>query len=94
MDNGGALVTSSKTITVLEPTTDTWAMRTPGATEKAVNNQFYARDNSGTGKLYYNGTLAAGSATSVFLKIYTTDTGTDVVHSSNVLTLAWLAIAG
>jgi Domain of unknown function (DUF2341)/Carbohydrate esterase, sialic acid-specific acetylesterase/Fibronectin type III domain len=87
MDNGGALVTSSKTITVQEPTTDTWAMRTPSATEKAVNNQFYARDNSGTGKLYYNGTLAAGSATSVFLKIYTTDTGTDVIHSSNVLTL-------
>ena len=80
MDNGGALVTSSKTITVQEPTTDTWAMRTPGATEKAVNNQFYARDNSGTGKLYYNGTLA-GSPTSVFLKIYTTETGADLPYS-------------
>ena len=87
MNNGGALVTSTKTITVQEPTTDMWAMRTPSASEKAVNNQFYARDNTGTGKLYYNGTVAAGSATSVFLKIYTTDTGTDVIHSSNVLTL-------
>ena len=87
MDNGGALVTSTKTITVQEPTTDAWAIRTPGASEKAVNNQFYARDNSGTGKLYYNGTLAAGAATSVFLKIYTTDTGTDVTYSSNVITL-------
>ena len=41
LDNGGALVSSSKTITVQEPASDAWVQRTPGATEKAVNNQFY-----------------------------------------------------
>ena len=86
MDNGGTPVTSSTSITVQEPATDPWVARTPGADEKAVNNQFYARDNTGKGQLYYNGTLA-GSAPTVFLKTYTTETGTDVAFNNQTFNL-------
>ncbi len=70
MHNGGALITNSVTVTVQEPATDAWVIRTPGATEKAVNNQFYARDDTGMGTVFYNGTLG-GSPSSVYLKVYT-----------------------
>ncbi|MCF7733782.1 MAG: DUF2341 domain-containing protein, partial [Akkermansiaceae bacterium] len=69
MDNGGALVTATKTITVQEPASDAWVQRTPGATEKPVTKQFYARDpNTGNGTIHYNGTGAG--TTPVFLKVY------------------------
>jgi autotransporter-associated beta strand protein len=69
LNNGGALVTATKTITVVEPASDAWVQRTPGATEKPVTKQFFARDpNTGDGMVYYNGT-GAGS-TPVFLKVY------------------------
>ena len=80
MDNGGALVTNTKTITVQEPATDAWVQRTPGATEIPVNGQFYARDDSGLGKIYYNGSQG-GTPDTVFLKVYTIDTG-DVLFAT------------
>jgi Domain of unknown function (DUF2341)/Concanavalin A-like lectin/glucanases superfamily/Carbohydrate esterase, sialic acid-specific acetylesterase len=81
LNNGGALTTATKTINVTEPASDPYIVRTPSATEIPVSGQFYARDDSGMGKIYYNGTQG-GSPNSVFLKVYTTDTGVDVPHSS------------
>ncbi len=74
LDNGGTLVSSSALVTVREPATDAWVQRTPGATEKAVNNQFYARDPStNMGTIYYNGTGAG--TTPVYLKVFATPSG-------------------
>ncbi len=87
MNNGGALITNTVTVTVQEPATDAWVVRTPGATEKAVNNQFYARDDTGYGTVYYNGTLG-GAPTSVFLNIYTNGPGGDVLYTNISQTLS------
>jgi hypothetical protein len=65
LDNGGALVTNTTTILVQEPATDPWVVRTPDANEKPVSGQFFARDDSGYGTIYYNGTLSQ-TATNVF----------------------------
>ena len=82
LDNGGALITNRVMVTVQEPATDAWVVRTPGATEKPVNNQFFARNlNTGLGTIYYNGTQS-GTPDTVFLKVYTTDTGSDVLYST------------
>jgi hypothetical protein len=81
LNNGGALITNTVPITVQEPATDAWVVRTPGATEKPVNGQFYARDNSGLGTIYYNGTLG-GSPNSVFLKVYTNGPAGDVLYTN------------
>ena len=70
LNNGGALVTNTTTIIVLEPATDAWVQRTPAANEVPVTGQFYARDDSGLGTLHYNGTLG-GSPSSVFLRVLT-----------------------
>lgn len=83
MHNGGSTVTNTATIRVTEPASDAWVQRTPGATEKVVNDQFIARDNTGFGNVFYNGTQS-GSPSSVFLKIYTTDTGSDVPYGNPV----------
>ena len=49
VDNGGPPVSQSITIDVQEPASDPWLQRTPGATEKPVNGQFFARDpNTGS----------------------------------------------
>ena len=80
LNNGGPLITATKTITVTEPATDAYVQRTPAADEIPVIGQFYARDDSGMGKLYYNGTQS-GTPTSVFLKVYTTDAG-DVIYNT------------
>jgi len=80
--NGGAAITNTVTVSVEEPATDAWVVRTPGAAEKPVNNQFFARNpNTGLGTIYYNGTQS-GSPDSVFLKVYTTDSGADVLYST------------
>ena len=92
MQNGGALITNSVTITVQEPATDAWVQRTPSATEKATNNQFYARDDTGMGTVFYNGTLG-GSPTSVFLNIYTNGPGGDVLYTNLSQTLSGGAYA-
>ncbi len=81
LNNGGALVAVTQTITVAEPATDLFLARVPGANEIPVTGQFYARDNSGMGKIYYNGTQS-GTPDTVFLKIYTTDSG-DVLYATH-----------
>jgi autotransporter-associated beta strand protein len=81
MDNGGGMVTNTKTILVQEPSNDPYVQRTPGAVEIPVIGQFYARDDSGLGRIYYNGTQA-GTPDTVFLKVYTTDTG-DVLYATH-----------
>jgi len=91
MDNGGALVSNSKVITVQEPATDAWVQRTPGATEKPVDNQFFARDDTGVGTIHYNGTQG-GSPTDVFLKVYTTDGG-DALYATHRQALTGTAYA-
>ena len=69
LDNGGALVTNTATIAVKEPATDPWVVRQPEADEKPMHGQFYARDNTGFGTVYYNGTLSNAPNT-VFLNLY------------------------
>ena len=81
LNNGGALVTATKTITVTEPATDPYVARTPGTNEIPVTGQFYARDDSGMGKLYYNGSQS-GTPDTVFLKVYTTDGG-DTLYATH-----------
>ena len=91
LNNGGALVTASKTIIVQEPASDAWLQRTPGATEKAVSNQFYARDpNTNLGTIFYNGTGAG--PTPVYLKVFATpDAGTEAQYGP---TLRQTPVAG
>ena len=87
IDNGGTPVSQSVIINVQEPASDPWVQRTPAANEKPVNKQFFARDpGTGLGTLYYRGTQAA-PATDVYLKIYTTDTGADVLYATHRQTL-------
>ncbi len=81
LNNGGSLVTATKTITVTEPATDPYVARTPEANEIPVTGQFYARDDSGMGKIYYNGSQS-GNPDAVFLKVYTTDGG-DVLYATH-----------
>jgi autotransporter-associated beta strand protein len=83
MDNGGAAVSQSVTITVQEPAGgDPWAQRTPDANEKPVTKQFFARDpGTGLGTIHYRGTQAGASE--VYLKVYTTDTGADVPYATH-----------
>ena len=82
MSNGGSNVTVTKTITVQQPASDAWVQRTPDVNEKPVNNQFFARDDTGFGKIFYIGTQT-GTPDTVFLKVYTTDTGSDVLYATH-----------
>jgi hypothetical protein len=82
LDNGGLPISSSKTIIVQEPPNDPWLERSPLTNEKPVNFQFFARNpTTGLGTIYYRGTQAT-SADEVYLKIYTTDTGTDIPYGN------------
>ncbi len=75
LDNGGFGVSESVTINVQEPATDAWVERTPGANEKPVTGQFFARNpDTGFGKIYYNGTQS-GTPDTVYLKVYKTPSG-------------------
>jgi autotransporter-associated beta strand protein len=90
LDNGGALVTSSKTINVQEPATEAWVQRTPAADEQPVNKQFFARDDTNKGRIYYNGTQAGAS--SVILRVYITGgAGADVLYSEQTVNSATYA---
>ena len=83
LDNGGALVTNTAVITVQEPATDAWVQRPPAADEKPVTHQFFARDDTGKGTIYYNGTQTGASA--VFLKVYATpDAGTEAPYGTTL----------
>ncbi|MCX6880532.1 MAG: hypothetical protein NTW21_43010 [Verrucomicrobia bacterium] len=75
LSNGGSLVSNTKTITVQQPATpDAWVQRTPGANEKPVTKQFFARDpNTNNGTIFYNGTGAG--TTSVYLKVFAKPNG-------------------
>ncbi|MCE9612578.1 MAG: hypothetical protein K8R23_20445 [Chthoniobacter sp.] len=70
--NGGKKVAQSVEIVVKEPAHDTWVQRTPDREEKPVDHQFYARDDTNEGTLYYNGTQTE-PAESIFLKLYADD---------------------
>jgi hypothetical protein len=84
MDNGTTGVTNSTTINVQEPATDPWVERTPGATEKPVTGQFFARNpDTGLGTIYYNGTQS-GTPNSVYLKVYKTPSGgSETLHATH-----------
>ncbi len=84
MDNGGPPVSQSITINVQEPASDPWLQRTPGATEKPVNGQFFARDpNTGNGTVFYNGTQS-GTPDTVYLKVYKTPSGgSETLHATH-----------
>jgi Carbohydrate esterase, sialic acid-specific acetylesterase len=74
MDNGGQKVTQTKTINVQQPESDAWVPRIPDQNEKPVENQFFARDKTGYGMIYYNGTELS-AVNKVYLKVYKTDSG-------------------
>ncbi len=83
MDNGGWPSTHTVTLNVQQPTNEAWVQRTPEANEKPVDGQFFARDSSGYGKIYYLGT-ETGTPNTVYLKVYTTETGSDVPYGSTL----------
>ena len=72
VSNGGKPTSLSTQILVEEPQIDTRAVRKPGANEKPVDNQFFARDQSNTAKLHCNGILKE-PADHVFLSVYAND---------------------
>jgi hypothetical protein len=72
LDNGGAVVSRSVRIAVVESKQDAWVKRIPSVEEKPVDHQFYARDDKGLGTLHYRGALKE-PADSVFLRLYAGD---------------------
>ena len=72
LDNGGAVVSRSVRIAVVEPKRDAWVKRIPSVDEKPVDHQFYARDDKGKGALHYRGMLKE-PADLVFLRLYAWD---------------------
>ena len=87
INNGGTPVSQTTVINVQEPASDPWAQRAPAANEKPVNKQFFARDpGTGLGTIHYRGTQ--NGATNVYLKVYTTDTGADVLYATHRQALA------
>jgi len=70
--NGGKATTHSVSVAVTEPAKNAWVARTPEKNEKPEENQFYARDDSNEGTLFYNGTLDQAAETT-FLKLYADD---------------------
>ena len=73
VDNGGAAVSLSKQLRVVEPKYDSWVERMPSAIEKPVDYQFYGRDDNNEGTIHCRGRLEE-QADSVFLKLYAGDT--------------------
>ena len=71
-DNGGKPSTQSITLAVAEPANDPWVQRTPDNDEQPADSQFFARDDSNEGTLFYRGTQA-GESDTVFLKLYADD---------------------
>lgn len=72
VDNGGKKVTATTSLEVTEPKRDPWIARTPEPDEQPVDNQFFARSDTGEGALYYRGKLEQ-PADAVFLKLYADD---------------------
>jgi Concanavalin A-like lectin/glucanases superfamily/Domain of unknown function (DUF2341)/Carbohydrate esterase, sialic acid-specific acetylesterase len=69
INNGGADVVAETSIEVTEPKEDPWVPRIPEPDEKAVDNQFFARDEKNEGTVHYTGKLST-PAEQVFLKLY------------------------
>lgn len=69
VSNGGAESEAEAVIEVTEPKTDAWVERIPGKEEQPEEKQFYARNDRGEGRLFYNGKVAVG-VESVFLRLY------------------------
>ena len=71
INNGGAKIVQSATITVKEPSPskDPWVPRPLTANEQPEENQFFTRDDKNEGTLIYNGTLA-DAADSVFVRVF------------------------
>ena len=85
MDNGGFAISHSVTVNVQQPANDAWVQRTPDANEKPVTGQFFARDDTGKGTIYYNGTVT-GTPDSVSLKVYKTpNIGSEVLDSTTTM---------
>lgn len=57
LDNGGQPVTRSCTIQVATPDSQPWITRTPEPDEFPVDNQFYIREPSGFGRVFWTGRL-------------------------------------
>jgi len=72
VNNGGGDVVASTTITVDEPASDPWVCRTPGPDEKPMDGQFYARNGTGKGVMYCNGTMDR-AADALFIRLYAGD---------------------
>jgi hypothetical protein len=72
LDNGGAVLSRSVRIAVVEPKRDAWVKRVPSVDEKPMDHQFYARDDKGQGTLHYRGMLKEPADT-VFLRLYAGD---------------------
>jgi hypothetical protein len=70
--NGGAAVTASGEVAVVEPKTNPWVPWVPGDVEMPVEGQFYARDDSGHGILHCKGSLEQ-MADAVFLRVFADD---------------------
>ena len=82
IDNGGAKVVQTVSISVQEPppSKDTWIPRPIEENEQPEDNQFIARDSTGQdglpyGSLVYSGTVAdaADAADSVFVRVFADD---------------------
>jgi hypothetical protein len=69
LSNGGVATSQSAMTLVTEPEHDVWVERIPAENERPVDGQFYARDESGFGTLFFNGTLDKPAAT-VLLRVY------------------------
>ena len=69
LSNGGVATSKSAMTLVTEPEYDVWVERTPAENELPVDGQFYARDESGFGTLFFNGTFDK-AATAVILRVY------------------------
>ena len=60
VSNGGAESVAEAVIEVTEPKTDAWVERVPGKEEQPEDKQFYARNDRGEGRLFYNGKVGVG----------------------------------
>jgi hypothetical protein len=74
ISNGGVATHVEATVRVHEPASDLWIARSPAASEKPVDGQFYARGPDNQGTLHCNGIASAESLT---LKLFTDDTLVD-----------------
>jgi hypothetical protein len=67
LDNGGQPITKTCTIQVATPESQPWITRTPGPDEFPVDNQFYVREPSGFGTVFWTGRVT-NRVDAVFLR--------------------------